>query len=177
TEKRRKRSKLSPTSSNSSIEGLTKVILASALAQMRPQTCQQRCNHGVDSSELPAKWPEFQCPRLELNQHTFNFFEYWKASMPQFDMDIEHIVQTAVVDGGYDINMLMDKRDGMTLEVWVEYLQLPPSLLSHLRRKAHDWIKDYGGLSPKNYAIIQELLSASSESLLRRTPLGDVSGN
>jgi len=74
--------------------------------------------------------------------------------MPQFNLDIKRIVQTVVVDGGYDINMLMDKRDGMTLEVWVEYLQLPLSLLSHLRRKAHDWIKDYGGLSTKNHAII-----------------------
>lgn len=97
--------------------------------------------------------------------------------MPQFDLDIERILQKAVVEGGYDINMLMDKRDGMTLEVWTDYLQLPPSLLSHLRRKAHDWIKDYGGLSPKNYAIIQELLSSSLEGLPGRTPLGDVSGN
>ena len=58
--------------------------------------------------------------------------------MPQFNDDIKRILRKAFTEGGYDINMLMDKRDGMTLEVWVEYLQLPPSLLLHLRRKAHD---------------------------------------
>ncbi|KAF1357619.1 hypothetical protein EJ07DRAFT_157614 [Lizonia empirigonia] len=178
TEKRRKRPKVSPSSSNSSIEGLTKVILASALAQMRgPQHCQQHCQHGVESIEQPARWKDIQCPRLELNQHTFNFFSYWRSSMPQFNLDIDHVLQKTLVDGGYDINMLMDRRDGMTLEVWVEYLDLPPSLLSHLRRKAHDWIKDYGGLSAENYRLVNELLSNSTEESTGRTPLGAVSGN
>lgn len=177
TEKRRKRSKVSPSSSSCSIEGLTKVILASALAQMRaPHQCQQLCQHGVESIER-SRWRDFQCPRLELNQHTFNFFHYWRSSMPQFDLDIDRILQKTVVEGGYDINMLMDARDGMTLEVWVEYLDLPPSLLSHLRRKAHDWIKDYGGLSASNYDMIQEVLSGSPTGSTERAPLQETSGN
>ena len=60
----------------------------------------------------------------------------------------------AFIEGGYDINMLMDRCDGMTMETWCEYFNLPPSLLSHLRRKAHDWIMDYGGLNKKNYETI-----------------------
>ncbi|KAF1363299.1 hypothetical protein EJ07DRAFT_174010 [Lizonia empirigonia] len=153
TEKRRKRSKM-----------------------RGPQHCQQHCQHGVESIEQLARWKDIQCPRLELNQHTFNFFSYWRSSMPQFNLDIDHVLQKTLVDGGYDINMLMDRRDGMTLEVWVEYLDLPPSLLSHFRRKAHDWIKDYGGLSAENYRLINELLSNSPEESTGRTPLGQLVG-
>lgn len=140
-EKRRKRRKVSPTSSNSSIEGLTKAILAGHLAQMSAQ----RCQHHPPASDLPGEyskrwkvWEEFECPQPELQQHTFNFFRYWLRAMPQFEVHIKEIKQKVFIDGSYDINMLMDPVTGMTLEAWVEYFNQAPGMLSHLKRKAKD---------------------------------------
>ena len=150
---RRRRRKVSPTSSNSSIEGLTKAILAGHLAQMRA-TGPQRCYHSHQSAEdlnKRRRWTDLVCSRVELIQHTYNFFRYWSRAMPQFDRDIKDIKELIFEKGHYDINMLMDPEDGMTLETWVYYFDKQPALLAHLRRKAHDWIGDYGGLTKANF--------------------------
>ena len=86
-EKRRKRRKVSPTSSNSSIEGLTKAILAGHLAQMSSN----RCCHQSTQSTPSTRWEDFDCPRLELFQHTYNFFDYWKHAMPSMRQPIQDI--------------------------------------------------------------------------------------
>ena len=120
--KKRQRRRTSPTSLNSSIESLTKAILVGHLVQLKQpqQQCQLQCQHVVsaESGEYSKYklWKEFNCPRLELHKHTFNFFRYWKTAMPQLDDDVDRVEKVAFVEGGYDINMLMDRRNGMTLE-------------------------------------------------------------
>jgi hypothetical protein len=162
---RRRRRRVSPTSSNSSIEGLAKAILAGHLAQMRTT---QPCNHSYqlpDAAEPTRhrRWIDFECTRLELHQHTYNFFRYWSHAMPQLKKEISHIKTNIFERGHYDINMLMDGETGMTLEVWVNYYKRLPGLLSHLRRKAHDWIKDYGGLAQANFDAMTRQYSNAAE--------------
>ena len=153
-EKKRRRRKTSPTSSNSSIEGLTKAILAGHLAQMRAT---KQCQHRVYEQPLRERrmWRDFISTRPELHQHTVNFFIYWRQAMPHFGAEIELIRRTVFRDGLYDINMLMDKEDGTTLECWVDIFKMAPFMLSHLRRKAHAWREDYTGLTQKNFNNIQ----------------------
>jgi hypothetical protein len=43
---------------------------------------------------------------------------------------------------------------GMLIEVWVNYFRLSPGYLAHLRRKAHDWKKDYSGLTRSNFVSL-----------------------
>ena len=81
----------------------------------------------------------------------------------------------------YDINVLMDPINGMTFEMWTFY-EMPPSMLSHLRRKAHDWIKDYTGLSEEDAVLCQRMLSrqllqSNSPVVEEQMPLGEISGN
>ncbi|CAG5190059.1 uncharacterized protein ALTATR162_LOCUS12119 [Alternaria atra] len=178
SEKRRRRRKVSPTSSNSSIEGLTKAILAGHLAQMRaPQQCQHQSAEYGEYSKY-KKWDDITCPQVELHQHTYNFFKYWCYAMPQLQADITKVKREVFEKGHYDINMLMDRQTGMTLEAWVEYFNQPPSMLSHLRRKAHDWRMDYGGLTQRNLDAIQKLYrNAEADETPEREVLGEVSGN
>lgn len=174
-ERKRHRRKVSPTSSNSSIEGLTKAILAGHLAQM---TAQKHCRH-LDERRERRVWRDFNCTRPELFQHTFNFFNYWTEAMPQLGDEIAHIRKTIFCEDLYDINMLMDKEDGMKLECWIEYYNQSPSLLLHLRRKAFDWRKDYGGLTIINTDALEsyENDTRPNRETPRRSPLGEVSGN
>ena len=83
--------------------------------------------------------------------------------MPQLKKHISHIKTGIFERGHYNINMLMDGETGMTLEVWVNYYERPPGLLSHLRRKAHDWIKDYGGLAQANFDAATRQYSNAAE--------------
>ena len=52
--------------------------------------------------------------------------------MPQFNQDIKDIKVLIVKKGYYDINMLMDPEDSMTLETWVYYCDKQPALLAYL---------------------------------------------
>ena len=103
--------------------------------------------------------------------------------MPHFSQEIELIRRTVFRDGLYDINMLMDKEDGMTLECWVDIFKMAPSMLSHLRRKAHAWREDYAGLTQKNFDNIQRyqndtrLQHETPEAEGEREALSEVSGN
>jgi hypothetical protein len=83
-------------------------------------------------------WVEYDCTRAHLHQHTSNFFQYWFNATPQHKDEIRRIYKTVFKEGCYDISMLMDVEDGMTLEVWVDYFKQTPAMLSHLRRKVHD---------------------------------------
>ncbi|KAF1936049.1 hypothetical protein EJ02DRAFT_427870 [Clathrospora elynae] len=179
SKKKRRWQKASPTSSNSSIEGLTKAILAGHLAQIRaPQQCQHDRSADFGEYSKYKRWDNFICPRFELHQHTFNFFHYWCYAMPQLCADIKHVKQKVFEEGHYDINMLMDRQNGMTLEAWCEYFDLPPSLLLHLRRKAHDWRIDYGGLTRMNFEAMQKVYAnAAGDETPQRTVLGEASGN
>jgi hypothetical protein len=175
-EKRRRRRKVSPTSSNSSIEGLTKAILAGHLAQM---SAQRQCQYHLEERRERRVWRDFNCTRPELYQHTFNFFNYWSEAMPQLGDEITQIRKTIFREGLYDINMLMDKEEGMTLECWTEYFHQSPSMLSHLRRKAFDWRKDYGGLTVLNVDALKsyENDTRPNRETPGRSPLGEVNGN
>ena len=78
--------------------------------------------------------------------------------------------------------MLMDSRDGMTMEVWVDYFDQTPGMLSHLRRKAHDWIKDYAGLSVENITAANRFQNGQREFAETPEPsergvLEEISGN
>ena len=99
--------------------------------------------------------------------------------MLQLGDEIAHIRKVVFREGLYDINMLMDKEDGMTLECWCDYFHMAPSMLSHLRRKAFDWGKDYGGLMSLNIDAIHSYQNDTRPN--RETPgrslLGEVSGN
>ncbi|KAF2628501.1 hypothetical protein BU25DRAFT_447962 [Macroventuria anomochaeta] len=164
----------SPTSSNSSIEGLTKAILAGHLAQMSANI--NRCRHESSQSIFTPRprCKNFNCPRNELVQHTYNFFNYWKHSMPQMRETIKNIVQQVVKEDKYDINMLMDEQVGMTMEVWVNYFCIGPGHLAHLRRKAIDWRKDYGGLTKANWDAMGRVYNDVRESASPvREPLGE----
>jgi hypothetical protein len=72
-EKKRRKRKVSPASSNSSIEGLTKAILAGHLAQMTAAPA-PRCNHHSETVTPRREWMDFDCPHPKLAQHTYNFF-------------------------------------------------------------------------------------------------------
>jgi hypothetical protein len=127
-------------------------------------------------------WEEFECPQPELQQHTFNFFRYWLRAMPQFEVHIKEIKHKVFIDGSYDINMLMDPVTGMTLEAWVEYFNQAPGMLSHLKRKAKDWRKDYGGLTHANHeAIKRQQSDAAAQPEVPEEEecevLGDISRN
>jgi hypothetical protein len=51
-------------------------------------------------------------------------------------------------------------------------------MLSHLRRKAHDWRIDYGGLTQRNLDAIRKLYrNAEANETLEREVLAEVSGN
>ena len=52
--------------------------------------------------------------------------------MPQHKEEIKDIYQNVFKDSGYNINMLMDIEDRMTIEVWVDYFKQTPAMLSHL---------------------------------------------
>lgn len=82
--------------------------------------------------------------------------------MPQIIQDIQDIKKKVFQEGKFDINMLMDQETGMTLEVWVNYYGHSPGLLAHLRRKAFDWIHDYGGLTAANLEVLKGQLCNSS---------------
>ncbi|KAF2633484.1 hypothetical protein BU25DRAFT_329187 [Macroventuria anomochaeta] len=141
----KRRRKSSPASSSSSLENLTKAILVGHLAQLKQP--QQQCQHQSEPSQR-QRWVDIKASRVEMVQHTRNFFNYWKLSMPHVGEKIRTIY-TMCKEEQYDINMLMDPVDGMTFEMWTFY-EMPPSMLSHLQRKAHDWMKDYTGLSEKD---------------------------
>ena len=178
-EKRRKRRKVSLTSLNSSIEGLTKAILAGHLAQMSASRCQHQA---PESYSHRRQWVEFDCSRAELFQHTQNFFQYWYHAMPQSKQSIKNIRNKVFTAGGYDINMLMDSRDGMTMKVWVDYFDQTLGMLSHLRRKAHDWMKDYAGLSVENITAANRFQNGQREFAETPEPsergvLEEISGN
>ena len=55
--------------------------------------------------------------RVEIVQHTRNFFNYWKLSTPHIKETIKAIY-SMYKDENFDINMLMDPWDGMTFEMW-----------------------------------------------------------
>ena len=153
-EKRRRRRKVSPTSSNSGIEGLAKEILAGHLAQMSVH----QCNHQAPtepSFRSRQRWQDFDCTRAELFQRSNNFFKYWFNAMSLCKENIKEIRDEVFKKGGYDINMLIDSENGMTLEVSVDYFHQTPGMLSHLRRKVHDWLKDYTGSTKDNLEAIQ----------------------
>jgi hypothetical protein len=175
-EKRRRRRKVSPTSSNSSIEGLTKAILTGHLAQT---SAQRQCQHHLEERRERRVWREFNRTRPEMYHHTFNFFNHWGEAMPQLGDEIAQIRNTIFREGLYDINMLMDKEDGMTLECWTEYFHQSPSMLSHLRRKAFDWRKDYGGLTVLNTNALKsyENDTRPNREAPGRSLLREVSGN
>jgi Na+-translocating ferredoxin:NAD+ oxidoreductase RnfG subunit len=98
--------------------------------------------------------------------------------MPQHKDEIRRIYKTVFKEGCYDINMLMDVEDGMTLEVRVDYFQQTPAMLSHLRRKVHDWLKDYAGLTDENIRRANKSLNAEEEvEAGDQEPLQEVSGN
>jgi hypothetical protein len=183
-EKKRRRRKVSPTSSNSSLESLTRAILVGHLAQLRaPQQCQHYAAEPVTRRKM-RMWVDFDCTRAHLHQHTSNFFHYWLSAMPQHKEEIEGIYQSVFKDGGYDINMLMDVEDGMTIDVWVDYFKQTPAMLSHLRRKVHDWMKDYAGLTLENIKRADRLLNGEARAEVEaeaeaehREPLQEVSGN
>ena len=50
--------------------------------------------------------------------------------------------------------------DGMTVEVWVNYIQFKPGFLATLTRKAVDWRKDDGGLTEANFEVIEKYEAA-----------------
>jgi hypothetical protein len=176
-EKKRRRRKVSPTSSNSSIEGLTKAILAGHLAQITAASA-PRCNHHSETFTSRQVWMDFDCPHPELAQHTYNFFKYWERAMPQYKGTINEVKEKVFKEGKYNINMLMDEECGMTMEVWVNYFRISPGYLSHLRRKAHDWKKDYGGLTRANYVALNRAYdNATLEDSPEREVLGEISGN
>jgi hypothetical protein len=178
SKKRRQRQKVSPTSSNSSIEGLTKAVLAGHLAQMRaPQQCQHQLAEYGEYSKY-KKWDDFICPRVGLHQHTYNLFKYWLYAMPQLWADITNVKREVFEEGQHDINMLMDKQTGMTLKAWLEYFNQRSSMLSHLRRKAHNWKIDYGGLTQKNLDATQKFYrNAEANKTPEQEMLAEVSGN
>jgi hypothetical protein len=168
---------VSPASSNSSIEGLTKAILAGHLAQMTAAPA-PRCNHHSETVTPRREWMDFDCPHPELAQHTYNFFRYWERAMPQYKGTIDEVKEKVFKEGKYNINMLMDEECGMTMEVWVNYFRISPGYLSHLRRKAHDWKKDYGGLTRANYIALNRVYDdARLEESPEREVLGEISGN
>jgi hypothetical protein len=64
----------------------------------------------------------------------------------------------------------------------VDYFQQTLSMLSHLQRKAHNWIQDYRGLTQKNFDAMQPVYSsAKQDSASNRAPnwegLGKVRSN
>jgi hypothetical protein len=121
---------------------------------------------------------DFDGPHPELAQHTYNFFKYWERAMPQYKGTINEVKEKVFKEGKYNINMLMDEECGMTMEVWVNYFRISPGYLSHLRRKAHDWKKDYGGLTRANYVALNRAYdNATLEDSPEREVLGEISGN
>lgn len=172
----KRRRKTSPASSSSSLDNLTRAILVGHLAQLKQP--QQQCQHHSEPLQR-RRWVDIEALRPELTQHTRNFFSYWKQSMPHAKDQILEIYDMCKCES-YDINMLMDPIDGMTFQMWTFY-DLPPSMLAHLRRKAHDWMKDYTGLSGADAARCQKQLAhqqqKSSSPIEEREPLGEVSGN
>lgn len=174
-ENKRRRRKVSPTSSNSSIEYLTKAILVGQLAQLKQP---QQCQHHLSEPLQRPRWVDINSSHFEMIQHNRNFFNYWKLSMPHLREEIKAIYSLCKKEN-FNINMLMDPWDGMTMDLWTQYYEQSPRLLSHLRRKAHDWIKDYSGLSKEDIAVANRFLNGERDSPVveYRLPLTEVSGN
>ena len=76
-----------------------------------------------------------------------------------------------VKEGKYNINMLIDDKNGITLKVWMTFFNASPGYLLHLQRKALDWRKDYDGLTKRNYdAIGRQYDDARAGSAAEESP-------
>jgi hypothetical protein len=98
--------------------------------------------------------------------------------MPKYKGTIDEVKEKVFKEGKYNINMPMDEECGMTMEVWVNYFRISLGYLSHLRRKAHDWKKGYGGLTRANYIALNRVYDdVRLEESPEREVLGEISGN
>jgi hypothetical protein len=97
---------------------------------------------------------------------------------------ITAIKKLVFTDHEYNINMLMDDHDGMSLSTWIKHFKQVPVMHAHMRRKAHEWRRSYAGLTPMNRQLIKacendDRLSGSPPlaELQEQVPLREISGN
>ncbi|KAI1519136.1 hypothetical protein Ptr86124_002267 [Pyrenophora tritici-repentis] len=143
------------------IKSLTKLLIVGQLERMNRQPQQEsnlqaaaptitRAEVSSASQWAPIRYDHEQ----EINEHTSNFFNYFKLKFPTVGEDINELYKTLVIDGAMDINLLMQP-SGDILKLWTQHFKQPPGWFFTLQNTAKEWQAGYQGLTDRNWRRVE----------------------
>ncbi|KAF1935666.1 hypothetical protein EJ02DRAFT_428213 [Clathrospora elynae] len=147
------------------ITALTKLLIVGQLKQLTQ-------NAAPVPASAPAA-PEVVPPMLlpawvlleythwhEILEHTLAFWKYWQKDRGG-GCTRKHIIRMfreVVIKARLHINMIMDNsKDGVTMDLWVNYLGFEAGSLLQLRETARQWRQKYTGLGEEAQQRVEDV--------------------